>query len=98
MISLATVESLASELWPDAPSAVVAEPDPRRGERLVLVTEHKGATRAAFLTHVKTQGASDLMVPAEVMNVDKLPLLGSGKVDLAGVGRLIAGRQGAVAV
>jgi acyl-[acyl-carrier-protein]-phospholipid O-acyltransferase/long-chain-fatty-acid--[acyl-carrier-protein] ligase len=98
MLSLAAVETLASELWPDAHSAVVAEPDPRRGERLVLATEHKGATRAAFQTHARTRGASDLMVPAEVMIVDKLPLLGSGKVDLAGVARLVAGRQGAVAV
>jgi len=31
MISLAAVEALASELWPDAQSAIVAEPDPRRG-------------------------------------------------------------------
>jgi acyl-[acyl-carrier-protein]-phospholipid O-acyltransferase/long-chain-fatty-acid--[acyl-carrier-protein] ligase len=98
MVSLAAVESLATELWPDAPSAVVAEPDPRRGERLVLVTERESATRAAFQSYAKAQGASDLMVPAEVMIVDKLPLLGSGKVDLAGVARLVAGRQGAVAV
>ncbi len=41
MISLAAAESLASELWPDAQSAVVTEPDPRRGERLALVTEKK---------------------------------------------------------
>ena len=34
MISLAAVEALAAELWPDALSAVVAVPDPRKGERL----------------------------------------------------------------
>src|SRR5262249_16929389 len=53
MISLAAVESLASELWLGAQSAVVTEPDPRRGERLVLVTEKKRATRAAFQTYAK---------------------------------------------
>jgi acyl-[acyl-carrier-protein]-phospholipid O-acyltransferase / long-chain-fatty-acid--[acyl-carrier-protein] ligase len=93
MISLAAVEALASELWPESQSAVVAEPDPRRGERLVLVTEREGATRAALQAHAKTRGASDLMMPAEVMVVDKLPLLGSGKADLASVARLVAGRQ-----
>jgi acyl-[acyl-carrier-protein]-phospholipid O-acyltransferase / long-chain-fatty-acid--[acyl-carrier-protein] ligase len=66
MISLAAVESLASELWPDAQSAVVTEPDPRRGERLVLVTEKKGATRAAFQVYAKSKGAPDLLAPAEV--------------------------------
>jgi acyl-[acyl-carrier-protein]-phospholipid O-acyltransferase/long-chain-fatty-acid--[acyl-carrier-protein] ligase len=93
MISLAAVESLASELWPNVQSAVVAEPDPRRGERLVLVTEKEGATRAAFQAYAKPRGASDLMMPAEVMVVGKLPVLGSGKADLVSVARLVAGRQ-----
>jgi acyl-[acyl-carrier-protein]-phospholipid O-acyltransferase / long-chain-fatty-acid--[acyl-carrier-protein] ligase len=93
MISLAAVETVASELWPDVQSAAVTEPDPRRGERLVLVTEKKNATRAAFQAYAKTRGASDLMAPAEVMVVDKLPLLGSGKPDFVGVARLVAGRQ-----
>jgi len=93
MISLATVENLASELWPNALSAVVTQPDPRRGERLVLVTEEREATRGAFQAYAKSQGAPDLMAPAEVMVVDKLPVLGSGKADLVGVARLVTGRE-----
>jgi acyl-[acyl-carrier-protein]-phospholipid O-acyltransferase/long-chain-fatty-acid--[acyl-carrier-protein] ligase len=89
MISLAAVEGLASELWPGVPSAVVTQPDPRRGERLVLVTEKPGATRAAFQAHAKAAGASDLTVPAEIVVADRLPLLGSGKVDLQGVAHLL---------
>jgi acyl-[acyl-carrier-protein]-phospholipid O-acyltransferase/long-chain-fatty-acid--[acyl-carrier-protein] ligase len=97
MISLAAVESLVAELWPDAQSAVVAQPDPRRGERLVLVTEKRGATRSAFQTYAKTRGASDLLAPSEVMVVKKLPLLGSGKPDLVAVARLVADHQSAAA-
>jgi acyl-[acyl-carrier-protein]-phospholipid O-acyltransferase/long-chain-fatty-acid--[acyl-carrier-protein] ligase len=97
MISLAAIETLAAELWPDAASAFVTEPDPRRGERLVLVTEQKGATRAAFQTHARSKGASDLMVPNDVIIVDKLPLLGSGKPDLPAVARLLAARESAAA-
>ena len=93
MISLAAVEALASELWPNVLSAVVTEPDPRRGERLVLVTEEKGATRAAFQAYAKSKGAPDLMAPGEVVAVDKLPVLGSGKPDLVAVGRLVLERQ-----
>jgi hypothetical protein len=33
------------------------------------------------------------MIPAEVMVVDKLPVLGSGKADLVSVARLVVGRQ-----
>jgi len=97
MISLAAVETMASELWPDAQSAVVTEPDPRRGERLVLVTEKRGATRAAFQAYVKARGASDLIAPAEVMVVDTLPLLGSGKADLVSVARLVGVRHSVAA-
>jgi acyl-[acyl-carrier-protein]-phospholipid O-acyltransferase / long-chain-fatty-acid--[acyl-carrier-protein] ligase len=97
MISLAAVETLASELWPDALSGVVSQPDLRRGERLVLVTEQKAATRAAFQAHARAKGASDLMVPAEVILVDKLPLLGSGKPDLTALARLVVDRQPAAA-
>ena len=97
MISLAAAESLASELWPNALSAIVSTPDPRRGERLVLVTEGQDATRAAFQAYARSKGASDLMVPAEVMVVDKLPVLGSGKADLVSVNRLVSGRQSVAA-
>jgi acyl-[acyl-carrier-protein]-phospholipid O-acyltransferase/long-chain-fatty-acid--[acyl-carrier-protein] ligase len=93
MISLAAVESLASELWPNSQSAVVTEQDPRRGERLVLVSEEKSATRAAFQAYAKARGASDLMAPAEVMVVDNLPVLGSGKADLVSVAQLVTARQ-----
>ena len=97
MISLAAVENLASELWPNAQSAVITEPDPRRGEQLVLVTEEKGATRAAFQAYAKNKGAPDLLAPAEVMVVDKLPVLGSGKADLVSVARLVVERESAAA-
>ncbi len=93
MVSLAAVEALAVELWPEAVSAAVAVPDARKGERLVLVTEKAKATRGAFSAFAKSRGAADLMVPSEIMVVSKLPLLGSGKVDLVAVGKLVQGRM-----
>ncbi len=95
MISLAAVETLASELWPNAPSAVAALPDPRKGERLVLVTQQKGATRADFQMFAKAKHASDLMIPSEVWVLNKLPLLGSGKVDMVAVAKLVEERAAA---
>jgi acyl-[acyl-carrier-protein]-phospholipid O-acyltransferase / long-chain-fatty-acid--[acyl-carrier-protein] ligase len=63
----------------------------------VLVTEKKGATRAAFQAYAKSKGAPDLLAPAELMVVDKLPVLGSGKADLVGVLLLVTQRQSAAA-
>jgi acyl-[acyl-carrier-protein]-phospholipid O-acyltransferase / long-chain-fatty-acid--[acyl-carrier-protein] ligase len=92
MISFAAVEALAGELWPDALSAVGSVPDARKGERLILVTQRKGATRAEFQTFARAHGASELMTPAEIAYVEKLPLLGTGKIDNMAVTRLIKER------
>src|SRR3954449_4315185 len=92
MISLAAVEALAGDLWPDVLSAVATAPDPRKGERLVLVTQKKGATRSEFQQFAKSKGASDLMVPAEVVVMEKIPVLGTGKIDMVGVAKLVKER------
>jgi acyl-[acyl-carrier-protein]-phospholipid O-acyltransferase / long-chain-fatty-acid--[acyl-carrier-protein] ligase len=95
MISLAAVEMLAGELWPQHLAAVVAVPDARKGERLILATEKKDATRSEFMTFAKERHAADLMIPSEVMIFDKLPVLGSGKVDLITLNKVVAERVAA---
>jgi acyl-[acyl-carrier-protein]-phospholipid O-acyltransferase/long-chain-fatty-acid--[acyl-carrier-protein] ligase len=89
MVSLAAVEMLAGELWPENVSAVASLPDPRKGERLILVTDKHGASRAEFMAYAKDKHASDLMIPADVIVLDKLPLLGSGKVDQMSVQKFV---------
>ncbi|SED24823.1 acyl-[acyl-carrier-protein]-phospholipid O-acyltransferase / long-chain-fatty-acid--[acyl-carrier-protein] ligase [Rhizobiales bacterium GAS188] len=81
MVSLSAVEVLANELWPKAQSAVIALPDPRKGERLILVTTQADGARDALIREARNKGASELMIPAEVFTVDKLPLLATGKTD-----------------
>jgi len=81
MISLAAVEALASDLWPDALSGAATVPDSRKGERLVLVTTKTDPKRSDFLSFARARGASEMTVPTEVLILEKLPLLGSGKID-----------------
>jgi acyl-[acyl-carrier-protein]-phospholipid O-acyltransferase/long-chain-fatty-acid--[acyl-carrier-protein] ligase len=88
MVSLASVEAIAAELWPDAPSAVAAVPDARKGERLVLFTEAKDATRAAYQSFAKGKGLPEIAMPAEVVVLERLPMLGTGKVDQVSVVKL----------
>jgi acyl-[acyl-carrier-protein]-phospholipid O-acyltransferase/long-chain-fatty-acid--[acyl-carrier-protein] ligase len=92
MISLAAVEALASDLWPDALSGCATVPDSRKGERIVLVTTRREATRAEFLAFARSRGAPELMTPADVRVVENLPLLGSGKIDNLSLGRLVRER------
>ncbi len=92
MVSFAAVEALASELWPDIPSAVTSVPDARKGERLILVTQKKDATRSEFQAFGRAHGATELMMPAEVVTMEKLPLLGTGKIDNMTLTRMIKER------
>jgi len=89
MISLAAVEMLAAELWPNNIVAVSSIPDPRKGERLIMVTDRHGATRSDFIAYARGKHASELMFPAEIIVLDKLPVLGSGKVDQLAVDKFV---------
>jgi acyl-[acyl-carrier-protein]-phospholipid O-acyltransferase/long-chain-fatty-acid--[acyl-carrier-protein] ligase len=88
MVSLAAVEALASDCWPEAKLAVIAQPDPRKGEKTILFTDHAGASRGDFIAFARARGAAELMFPAQVVVVEEIPLLGSGKIDYPAVGRM----------
>ncbi|MCS0495420.1 acyl-[ACP]--phospholipid O-acyltransferase [Ancylobacter sp. MQZ15Z-1] len=81
MISLAAVDAMVAALRPDAEHVAVAVPDAKRGERVILLTTASDLTRAALQAHGRELGVTELMIPAEILPMDELPLLGSGKVD-----------------
>jgi acyl-[acyl-carrier-protein]-phospholipid O-acyltransferase/long-chain-fatty-acid--[acyl-carrier-protein] ligase len=89
MVSLGAVEGYASAVWPDDAHAVVAIPDAKRGEQLVLITEKQDAEREPLLAYAKDQGIAELMVPKTIRIVDTIPVMGSGKVDYVGVMNLV---------
>jgi acyl-[acyl-carrier-protein]-phospholipid O-acyltransferase/long-chain-fatty-acid--[acyl-carrier-protein] ligase len=88
MVSLAAAEALASSLWPNARHAVIAAPDPRKGERLVLVTDQFDADATCLVAHAQALGASDLAAPRKVIRVAEVPVLGTGKTDYVAVQRM----------
>ena len=81
MVSLSVVEALAADAWPSTITVAVALPDARKGERIVLLTTDAKATREQFLAAARAAGANELAVPAEIITVGAVPLLGSGKPD-----------------
>lgn len=85
MVSLNAVEALASARWPEDAHAAIAVPDKRRGERIVLVTTAERADRTSLRQFARKRGAADIMIPHDIVTVDELPLLASGKTDYARV-------------
>jgi acyl-[acyl-carrier-protein]-phospholipid O-acyltransferase/long-chain-fatty-acid--[acyl-carrier-protein] ligase len=98
MVSLTVVEALAEAAWPESRHAAVALPDPRRGERIVLVTTEPAPDPATLRVHGRRLGAPDIAQPDAILTVAEIPLLGSGKVDHAAVLRLADGGKPAAAV
>jgi acyl-[acyl-carrier-protein]-phospholipid O-acyltransferase/long-chain-fatty-acid--[acyl-carrier-protein] ligase len=88
MVSLTAVEQLAILAWPEALHAVVSLPDPKKGEQLVMLTTHKGAT--AKLLADASPGVAAINLPKKVFVLDKLPALATGKTDYPASTKLAA--------
>ncbi|MDB5552632.1 MAG: acyl-CoA synthetase (AMP-forming)/AMP-acid ligase [Rhizobium sp.] len=91
MISLGAVEIMVKQLWLEANHAAIALPDKRRGERIVLVTTQSPARKDELIAYAKRFGATEMMIPDDIVNVPEIPVLGSGKVDYAATTDLVAG-------
>lgn len=90
MVSLTSVEGLASKIWPDGLHAAIAIPDERKGEQIVLLTTNDNADRGTLLMQAKNDGVGEIGVPRKVMHVSRMPVLGTGKIDYVSAGKLVA--------
>lgn len=90
MVSLAAVEQALSDLWPEHNHVVVNVADARKGEQLVLVTNHPSPDKSTVSAHFKANGCPELWVPKSILPVSEIPVLGTGKVDLAATHALVA--------
>jgi acyl-[acyl-carrier-protein]-phospholipid O-acyltransferase/long-chain-fatty-acid--[acyl-carrier-protein] ligase len=93
MISLTAVEEFLGKLWPDHTHAIVAIPDEKKGEQLILVTENKEAQRQEITEYVRNQGLSELGLPKKIIYVDQVPVLGTGKIDYVTTQEIVANQS-----
>ncbi len=67
--------------------AVTAVPDPKKGERLIVVHTPWDKTPSEICKALSAKGFPNIFIPSEdsFLEVKELPVLGSGKLDLKGV-------------
>ena len=87
MVSLTAVEEIINGYIKDFSNAAI--PDEKKGEQLVLVTEKENVDTKDILNYFKEKLYSELWVPKKIITVDKLPLLGTGKIDYVKVKEIV---------
>jgi len=91
MVSLTSVEVLATDTWPDALHAAIAIPDERKGEQIVLLTTCPEAERSALSAKAQQKGVAEICVPRRIMHAHQIPVLGTGKIDYVAAGKMVEG-------
>ena len=88
MVPLGAVEELVAKARPGSAHAVVSVPDPKKGERLVLLTDDKTLQRGDLSAAAKEHGLPEIFVPRSIVRVPAIPVLGTGKTDYVEAARL----------
>ena len=81
MVSLEAVEKLAAVASPGAAHAASTQPDPARGETILLFTTDRQLAREQLQSAARDGGWPEIAVPRRIIPVEALPLLGTGKID-----------------
>lgn len=81
MVSLETVEKIAAAASPKRLSAASTKSAAGRGEVIVLFTQDPMLRREHLVVAARELGLPEFAVARRIEHIDKLPLLGSGKVD-----------------
>ena len=92
MVSLELVEKIAERVSPKSVHASTSRPDSKRGETILLVTQDRNLKREHLAQAAREMGAPELAVPRQIIQVDKIPLLGTGKKDYPAVKLLVEQR------
>ena len=89
MVSLTAVEAYIGAASPEGHHVVIAVPDKRKGERLVLVTDDATLCRSTITNAAKKKELAELMIPKTTILVEKVPVLGTGKTNYPEVQKLV---------
>lgn len=89
-VEKAIQEFVQSEDDEEVRAAVASVPDKKKGERLIVLHTELDHTPQEICDHLKNLGLPNIYIPSpdSFLQVDKIPVLGTGKLDLKGLSEL----------
>ena len=93
MISLTSVEQAVEQLYSGAIQGILTQPDEKKGEQLILVTNHEKASVNELRKFFREKGFSELWIPKNVIYMKNPPVLGTGKFDYQTAKKLLNGEK-----
>lgn len=81
MVSLEVVEKIAHTAAPEHQHAASTQTDMQRGENIVLFTTDPALKREDLQIVAKNLGSPELAIARKIVQLDEIPLLGTGKTD-----------------
>jgi len=81
MVSLEVVEKIAHTAAPDYQHAASTQNDTQRGENIVLFTTDPALKREDLQIVAKNLGSPELAIARKIVQLEEIPLLGTGKTD-----------------
>jgi len=89
MVSLTFIEEIIARKWLKNLHAVIAVPDVKKGEQLILVTDAENLDRDQLVKFAREEGIPELFVPKKVIHIKEIPLLATGKIDYPAVKKVV---------
>ena len=93
MVSLTSVEQAIDQLYSGAVQGILTAPDEKKGEQLILVTNHEKPSVAELRKFFKEKGFSELWIPKNVIYMKNPPVLGTGKFDYQTAKKMLNGEN-----
>ncbi len=93
MVSLTFIEELIARKWLKNLHAVIAVPDVKKGEQLILATDAENLDRDQLVKFSHEEGIPELFVPKKIIHIKDMPLLATGKIDYPAVQKIVAERE-----
>ena len=94
MVSLTAVEDALAGAFPQygmrCQVAVISQPDPDKGERLIAVTNEPKLTMEEIRAGIKAAGLPNIAIPREIKTVREIPKLGTGKTNHRELQKMLA--------